>query len=222
VSTLLPPYSPSQIEAATKVSAWAVFAAAAYSLRSFMPIVTCTFFLSHIGSRLIEEANKLNKWTRRVPRKVFAAAYIVSVSSLLAYSVVSAWPIVYKEAQYYLRVVQSDNPYKIISNGVTGLLGLDVTRRLEQLLQYFLTNEGRLTAAAGERLQLEKLLQHTVTGYTEKAFAFASRLISSSTSVIYSSILSCIFSFMVRVYSMSLWLTYFMCAIIRFCGTFPG
>lgn len=113
-----------------------------------------TFFLAHLESRIVELGqNKRKNLYCRFPLKVFyfslsTCLYVSrNVSSqLISYSVIAAAPIVMKEAHYYSSIINSENPYRQFSDSITSLLGTDVTRRfiLEQLLQYFLVNEGRL------------------------------------------------------------------------------
>lgn len=93
-----------------------------------------------------------------------------------------------KEAQNCLAIVQSENPYKIIADAITGSVGEEVSRRLEQLLAYLMVSAGIVRQAANEKLHLEKLLQHAMQHYTEGGLAFGSRLISQSTSILYSAV----------------------------------
>eukprot|EP00466_Bigelowiella_natans_P018861 jgi/Bigna1/81246/fgenesh1_pg.78_\ len=73
----------------------------------------------------------------RVPgasRKFIAGTYILSVVVLISTATVLAVPRIMRQGQYFMQVIQSDNPYAALANGVQQLLGNDGTEKLESFL----------------------------------------------------------------------------------------
>lgn len=187
ISLLQQIYSLARLRQTKQLFAWVSFAALLYCLQSFFPIIIGTFFLSHMGSGIIDSVNAR---FRKLPRKLFSAAYIVIVTALLIYSVVTVSPVIMKEAQYYLSIVQSNNPYMQVSNLITTTFGGEVSRRLESLLTYILVSSGMLKGGSWEGLNLEKLLRITIQSYTDSAFSFVSKLLHGSRNILYNLLLS--------------------------------
>lgn len=74
--------------------AWGIFSAGMFAVRDFYPIIIGTFFLSYLGTSVV---NKIDSFKSRVglatvPRKVFAALYMVSLVSFVSFGVFAVSP----------------------------------------------------------------------------------------------------------------------------------
>ena len=132
---------------------WLSFLGLGWKLRSFYGIILGTFVLSYIGSSAVRWSEKKgNQVIRRLklpplPRRFWAFAYIVLVlSSLVSLTVVTV-PRVVGETNYLALLVESENPYFFVADGIRGFLGPDVSGKLEAFLLSVTGEEGRAFAS---------------------------------------------------------------------------
>jgi len=132
---------------------WLSFLGLGWKLRSFYGIILGTFVLSYIGSSAVRWSEKRgNEVIRRLklpplPRRFWAFAYIVLVlSSFVSLTVVTV-PRVVGETNYLALLVESENPYVFVADGIRGFLGPDVSGKLEAFLLSVTGEEGRAFAS---------------------------------------------------------------------------
>jgi len=132
---------------------WFSFLGLGWKLRSFYGIILGTFVLSYIGSSAVRWSEKKgNEIIKRLklpalPRRFWACAYIVLVlSSFVSLTVVTV-PRVVGETNYLALLVESENPYFFVADGIRGFLGPDVSGKLEAFLLSVTGEEGRAFAS---------------------------------------------------------------------------
>jgi len=115
-------------------------------------------------------------------------------------------PSIVREAQYFIRTLQSDNPYVVLANTMRSILGPELADKVEQFVSF--SSDAPLNAAAtasavGGATDLERsrklglLLHDKLRGYIAGTVALTTRLVGAMTKVVFKALLSLIFSFMI-------------------------
>ncbi|EME26466.1 uncharacterized protein Gasu_58720 [Galdieria sulphuraria] len=101
-------------------------------LRPFFGVLFGTFVLSYVANSFVSWSQKISK--QRFPRRwavLFFYAMIISVIS--SFSLLTV-PRVIKEGQYFIRTIESANPYVFIADSIRKSVGDDLSSKLESLL----------------------------------------------------------------------------------------
>ncbi|GAB5358666.1 hypothetical protein AAMO2058_000477800 [Amorphochlora amoebiformis] len=126
-----------------KLSIWAAFTVLVFSLKQFYSVALGTFVFALVGNSVVDRLEVFHDyvhqkfWSHRkkiLSRKFFAGTYILSLISLLSVASVIAVPKIMRQGQYLMALVQSDNPYAALADGVQNLLGPEGTMRLENFI----------------------------------------------------------------------------------------
>ncbi|EWM22382.1 Uncharacterized protein family UPF0118 [Nannochloropsis gaditana] len=141
-----------QSDPSKRLLVWAAFLGLGWTLRSFYGIILGTFVLSYIGSSAVrwseEKGNELGGRLKLppLPRRFWALAYVVLVlSSFVSLTVVTV-PRVVGETNYLSLLIESENPYVFVADGVRRLLGPDFSGKVEAFLLSVTGEEGRAFA----------------------------------------------------------------------------
>jgi hypothetical protein len=150
-----------------------------------------------------------------VPRKALSALYIIVVLYVLSLGTVFAVPQVISSWRYLKQVLLSDNPYVELAGSIHALIGADATGSLETFFAGILGDTGganalpaaaiaakakaaKLTAMAASPYSspvLSDQLQRLLRGYVNTALPIINRLLKSSSKIVYQTLLSLLFSF---------------------------
>ncbi len=186
-----------------RMVSWCALGVFLFVARPFFPVMLGTFIVSYV-------ANSTTTWlvarTRgRVPRRVFVVCFFVIIVLLVTAFSLMTVPSIVREAQYFIRTLQSDNPYVVLANTMRKVLGEELADKVEQFVSF--SSEQPLTAAATtvaapadsvERSRrLGVLLHDKLRGYIAGTVALTTRLVGAMTKVVFKALLSLIFAFMV-------------------------
>ena len=157
---------------------------------------------------------RLNCKLPTVPRKALSALYIIVVLYVLALGTVFTVPQVISSWRYLKQVLLSDNPYVELAGSIHALIGADATGSLETFFAGILGDTGSTAAlpaaaiAAKARAAqqaaahgvyaspvLSDQLQRLLRGYVNTALPIINRLLKSSSKLVYHTLLSLLFSF---------------------------
>jgi predicted PurR-regulated permease PerM len=130
---------------------WLGMTTCLWYLRPFFGVLFGTFVLSYVANSFVSWSQKITK--NRLPRRwavLFFYAIIVSV--ITSFSLLTV-PRVIKEGQYFIRTIESANPYVFIADSIRNSLGDDLSSKLESLL----IGPSQLPFSSVEQ---EKLLPH--------------------------------------------------------------
>jgi len=136
-------------EAAIRKYIWVGFLVMAWKLRSFYGIILGTFVLSYLGSSVVRVSMKYgNSLLSKVklpklPRRIWALSYVFAVVMALSFVSVLSVPRVVGETNYMSLVIDSDNPYIFVADGIRNFLGPEATDKLELFLLSITGEEGR-------------------------------------------------------------------------------
>ena len=136
-----------------QLAVWAAFLGLGWQLRSFYGIILGTFVASYIGASAVrfseKRGNRLLEKLKlpRLPRRVWALIYICFVLNALLSLTVLTVPRVVGETNYLGLLVESENPYVFVADGIRSFLGPDVSSKLEAFLLTVTGEEGRAFAA---------------------------------------------------------------------------
>ncbi|GJQ11846.1 hypothetical protein GpartN1_g3637.t1 [Galdieria partita] len=111
---------------------WLGMVASLWYLRPFFGVLFGTFVLSYLANSFVSWSQKTSKY--RLPRRwavLFFYAMIISVIS--SFSLLTV-PRVIKEGQYFIRTIESANPYVFIADSIRKSVGDDLSSKLESLL----------------------------------------------------------------------------------------
>jgi hypothetical protein len=212
---------------AKKLYVWAAFLGLAWSMRSFYGIMLGTFVLSYIGASVVRFTmgwgnRLLNRF--KLPslhRRMWSLIYVLAVLTAMCTLTIVTVPRVVGETNYLSLVIESENPYVFVADGIRNILGPEATSKLETFLLTITPEEGRNFAsgvmaaqagAEGGRVGMDaaagawntarfsrfaKLLEFSLKGYVKSGFYLLQRLVTQSTSFIYKGILSLLLSFMI-------------------------
>lgn len=187
-----------------RVISWTGFIALAYALQSFYTIIIATFFFSVFGTNIVDifqsiyekitNSLKLPK-KLKLPRKAFVTLYIVLLGLTLTRSVLYFSPRIVKESQYFLSIMQSEDPYTTVAKILSNTFGPELVGRLESVIIAAKSIQlSKDIAVLDSSRRLGKLLQVVTTDYLQSLITFGSRVLSDSTAVLYKGITALIFS----------------------------
>lgn len=134
---------------AKKLYVWVGFLGLAWKMKTFYGLILGTFVLSYIGSTLVRwlerRGNQLLTYVNlpRLPRRLWAGAYIAAVLALVSTLTVYSVPRVVGETNYLSLVIESENPYVFVADGIRELLGPEAMSNLEAFLLTVTGEEGR-------------------------------------------------------------------------------
>lgn len=140
-------------ESSKKLAVWLGFLGLGWQLRSFYGIILGTFVLSYIGSSAVrfseEKGNRLLEKAKlpRLPRRAWALLYICVVLNAILSLTILTVPRVVGETNYLSLIIESENPYVFVADGIRSFLGPDVSAKLEAFLLTVTGEEGRAFAA---------------------------------------------------------------------------
>lgn len=202
-----------------RAAVWAALVAVVWFLRSFFPVILGTFIVGYVANSVARWGVRVGRgWVSR--RLVVGLFYVVVVMVISAFSLVTV-PTVVREGQYFVRTLQSENPYVIVANVMRRTLGDDMTTKVERFVVYatdapsFESNggggagreglpsasrrpSGRKEEWSPERSRrLGMLLQKSIRGYISGTASLLTKLLGASTKVVVKSLLSLVFSFMI-------------------------
>jgi predicted PurR-regulated permease PerM len=195
-----------KLELLEKLISWSLFAVCACVLQPFYSIVLGTFFLAYLGNSIVVSLKALaDGFSSRyhlkidIPRRVFAFLYMLAFTVGISRFIVLIFPKIGYEAQYFLSVVQSEDPYRVVSDMMRTSLGDLTLNRCENILIALLGDNARKFSGYESKvtdgtLRFGKLLQYAMKGYLQQALQITSNLITQSTSALYKWVLSFIFS----------------------------
>ena len=186
-----------------RVVSWLSLGVFLFLARPFFPVMLGTFIVSYVANSSTTWLVKKTKG--RVPRRVFVVFFFVTIVLLVTAFSLMTVPSIVREAQYFIRTLQSDNPYVVLANTMRKVLGEELVDKVEQFVSF---SEQPLTAAATtvsstaansvERSRRLGLLLHDkLRGYIAGTVALTTRLIGAMTKVVFKALLSLIFAFMV-------------------------
>lgn len=138
---------------AKKAYVWMGFFALAWKMRSFYGIILGTFVLSYIGSTIVQwserHGNRALQYLKlpKLPRRIWAGTYIAVVLSMLSTLTVLSVPRVVGETNYLSLVIESENPYVFVADGIREFLGPEAMSNLEAFLLTVTGEEGRAFAS---------------------------------------------------------------------------
>ena len=134
----------------------------------------------------------------KLPRKAFAALYIVLLGLTLVRSILFFSPRIVKESQYFLSILQSEDPYTMVATILSSTFGPELVGRLETVIiaakNIKLPKE---TLVLDSSRRLGKLFQVVITDYLQSLITFGSKILSDSTAVLYKGITALIFSLII-------------------------
>lgn len=210
---------------AKQTGVWVIFFTLVALLRGFYPVILGTFLLSYTGNSAVnmgmEKGNELlAKWNlpvKRLPRRLYALAYILLLQSLIISLSVLTLPRLNVEFQFLAQIGEKENPYMLIVDWAQRNFGPDALRRLEPFLLTVGGESGRVFAgyeanaqeliasqlksraiwSAERNAQFAKLVQFCLGGYLRKALGFTKLIVGQLTKVLYKATLSLLFSFMI-------------------------
>lgn len=195
-----------KLELIEKLISWSLFAVCACVLQPFYSIVLGTFFLAYLGNSIVVSLKRFtDEFCSRynlkidIPRRVFAFLYMLAFIVGISRFIVLIFPKIGYEAQYFLSVVQSEDPYRVVSDMMRTSFGDLTLNRCENILLALLGDNARKFSGydskiTDETLRFGKLLQYAMKGYLQQALQLTSNLITQSTSALYKWILSFLFS----------------------------
>jgi len=171
--------------------------------------MVATFFFSVFGTNVVEAFQSMYKKLINnnkipvpvklsLPRKAFAALYIVLLGLTLGRVVLFLSPRIVKESQYFVSIMQSEDPYTMVANILSNSFGSELVSRLESLII-----AGKSIKLSKEVLLLDqsrrlgKVLQVVITDYLQSLITFGSKILSDSTAVLYKGITALIFSLII-------------------------
>jgi predicted PurR-regulated permease PerM len=159
-----------------KFLSWSLFGIFASVLQPFYGIVLGTFFLAYLGNSVVASLKSLSDRVSErfnlkidIPRRVFAFIHMLAFIIGIARFVILVFPKIGFEAQYFLSIVQSENPYREASDAMRKSFGDVTLARIENILLAFLGDNGRKFAGydskvADQTLRFGKLLQYAMKG----------------------------------------------------------
>lgn len=112
-----------------RVAIWAAFFGALVALRSFLSVILMAFILGYIGQTVVRWAGRVS--AGRLPRRSVVAAYYALIVSLIGAFSIMTVPTVIRESQYFIRTMQSENPYVFVADGIRRMLGDELAGKLE-------------------------------------------------------------------------------------------
>eukprot|EP00638_Chattonella_subsalsa_P007973 CAMPEP_0117747370 /NCGR_PEP_ID=MMETSP0947-20121206/8463_1 /TAXON_ID=44440 /ORGANISM="Chattonella subsalsa, Strain CCMP2191" /LENGTH=367 /DNA_ID=CAMNT_0005564795 /DNA_START=457 /DNA_END=1560 /DNA_ORIENTATION=+ len=169
------------------------------------------------NTRLIAKGRDPLLPLRILPRKTYALVYIAALITTIVTATVFLAPKLNIESQYVTRILQRESPYVVLTELLRTMIGEEPITRLEAFLLSVYGTEGRVFAGisdeAAQRLlalgprgapwteerasQFSKLLQFSLRGQVSSMAIFARRLLKESTSFLYNSLVSVLFSSMI-------------------------
>lgn len=219
-----------------RASVWLALCIVVISLRSFFPVILGTFIVGYVANSVVRWISRISKGS--IPRRAIVAFFYTSViTAITAFSLVTV-PTVVRESQYFVRTLQSENPYVIAANVMRRTLGDDLATKLETFVVFSveapaIESSSSAHAAAQRNVEaarraltprlpvsgtqpakarvaeaqpewspersrrLGMLLQKSIRGYIAGTAALITRLVGTSTKVVFKAILSLLFSFMI-------------------------
>jgi len=187
-----------------RIVSWASLGAFLFCARPFFPVILGTFIVSYVAN---SSTNWLSKRTKgRIPRRFFVVSFYIFILLLITAFSLMTVPSIVREAQYFIRTLQSDNPYVVLANTMRSILGPELADKVEQFVSF--SSDAPLNAAAtasavGGATDLERsrklglLLHDKLRGYIAGTVALTTRLVGAMTKVVFKALLSLIFSFMI-------------------------
>ncbi|GAB0493928.1 hypothetical protein MMPV_005215 [Pyropia vietnamensis] len=139
-----------------RVAIWAAFFGSLVALRSFLSVILMAFILGYIGQTVVRWGGRVSGG--RLPRRSIVAAYYALIVSLIGAFSIMTVPTVIRESQYFIRTMQSENPYVFVADGIRRMLGDELAGKLESAVLIVLnppqldetaSPAGRLTAGGG-------------------------------------------------------------------------
>eukprot|EP00617_Octactis_speculum_P019021 CAMPEP_0185763228 /NCGR_PEP_ID=MMETSP1174-20130828/22179_1 /TAXON_ID=35687 /ORGANISM="Dictyocha speculum, Strain CCMP1381" /LENGTH=402 /DNA_ID=CAMNT_0028445249 /DNA_START=125 /DNA_END=1333 /DNA_ORIENTATION=+ len=195
---------------------WVAFATCIVLLRSLYAVAVGTFVLTFLGNRAVDAAqlghDRLHKFLNlpeklKLPRKVIAFLYMVALITGIATVTVVVVPGVIQQGQYLVKVIESDDPYLLVSRTLTHSFGSDVTNKLVPFLKSVssfdtpsenglnVLKSGRSWASSAGEVELAAALQKILKENAMSLVKFCSKLYQLSTSFLYKFFVSLLFSF---------------------------
>jgi predicted PurR-regulated permease PerM len=117
-----------------RAAVWAFLVVVVVVLRSFFPVILGTFIVGYVANSVVRWVLRVSGG--RVPRRaVVAFFYVAVVTAIASFSLVTV-PTVVREGQYFVRTLQSENPYVIAANVMRRTLGDDLATKLETFVVY--------------------------------------------------------------------------------------
>lgn len=183
---------------AQRFVSWAALGALVLACRPFFAVMLGTFIVGYVANSTTAACLRLTR--NRIPRRVFVLLfYAVIVVAITAFSVTTI-PTIVRESQYFVRTLQSENPYVVLANTARKVLGEELAGKVEAFLSFNLDAPDAATGlgdAVERSRQFGVLLQQKLSPYAAGAGALITRLIRASTKVVFKALLSLVFSFMI-------------------------
>lgn len=117
-----------------RAAVWAGLCLVVFSLRSFFPVILGTFIVGYVANSVVRWVVRISGG--RVPRRAVVAFFYVGVITAITTFSLGTVPTVVREGQYFVRTLQSENPYVIVANVMRRTLGDDLVTKLETLVVY--------------------------------------------------------------------------------------
>eukprot|EP00752_Nemacystus_decipiens_P005501 g4979.t1 len=173
------------------------------------------------GNMWLQRMSERVGWKRlpkKVPRSGYASVYILLLLTVITSLTVVIAPRLTVESQLLIqKLSEQDNPYAIIASWMRSNFGEEALTRLEPFLLSVTGDKGRIfagypdnslvtiasklrdKAAWGEEryARFAKLLQYCLSDYFKKGLNMCSAVVGGLTKVLYKSMVSLLFSFMV-------------------------
>jgi predicted PurR-regulated permease PerM len=142
-----------------KAAVWIAAAGVVLLLRSFFPVMLGTFIVGYVANSVVRWAERVSRGS--VPRRAVVALFYVGVISAISGFSLLTVPTVVREGQYFVRTLQSENPYVIAANVMRRTLGDDVATKLETFVVYSIEAPTLVSApsAAGRTSEAQGVVQ---------------------------------------------------------------
>jgi predicted PurR-regulated permease PerM len=119
---------------AKRAAVWAAAAICVLLLRSFFPVLLGTFIVGYVANSVVQWVQRVSKGS--VPRRAVVAFFYVGVVSAISGFSLLTVPTIVRESHYFVRTLQSENPYVIAANVMRRTLGDDAATKLEAFVIY--------------------------------------------------------------------------------------
>lgn len=117
-----------------RLAVWASLCAFAFLLRSFFPVILGTFIVGYVANSIVVRGVRMSN--NRLPRRGLVVLFYAAVLTAIASFSLVTVPTVVREGQYFVRTLQSENPYVITANVMRRTLGDDLVLKLETFVVY--------------------------------------------------------------------------------------
>lgn len=117
-----------------RAAVWVGLCVVLVALRSFFPVILGTFIVGYVANSVVRWVVRVSDG--RIPRRAVVALFYVGVVTAITSFSLGTVPTIVREGQYFVRTLQSENPYVIVANTIRRTLGDELTTKLETLVVY--------------------------------------------------------------------------------------